>query len=150
MSTEATSSVSSANPIVYDPSKAQRVTQKSLNQEDFLKILVAQLAAQDPTNPVTDTDFVGQMAQFNSLEQTSAMQTQLAGLRQDQQTTQAGSMLGKKVTFREEKNSADQTGTVTEVVIEAGKPKIKVNGQTYEPSKLYSLSITNPESQPTQ
>lgn len=39
----------------------------SLSQADFLKLMTAQLQAQDPTKPVDNSQFVSQMAQFSQL-----------------------------------------------------------------------------------
>ena len=39
------------------------------SEQMFLQLLVAQMQNQDPTNPVDDTQFVSQLAQFSSLEQ---------------------------------------------------------------------------------
>jgi flagellar basal-body rod modification protein FlgD len=39
------------------------------NEDTFLKLLVSQLQNQDPLNPADSTQFVGQLAQFSSLEQ---------------------------------------------------------------------------------
>src|SRR5579871_6410371 len=49
---------------------------KELNGNDFITLLVAQLKAQDPTSPMDPTQFVGQLVQFNSLQQ-------LIGIKQD-------------------------------------------------------------------
>ena len=47
-----------------------------LNTQDFISILTAQLQKQDPLNPVDPTQFVGEMAQFSSLDE-------LIGIKQD-------------------------------------------------------------------
>jgi flagellar basal-body rod modification protein FlgD len=52
---------------------ARRAANDSLGKNDFLKILVAQLQNQDPSNPMEDTQFIAQMAQFSSLEQMQNM-----------------------------------------------------------------------------
>jgi len=43
----------------------------SLGKDDFLQLLVAQMQNQDPLEPMDNTDFIAQLAQFSSLEQMS-------------------------------------------------------------------------------
>lgn len=47
----------------------KKKAESSLDKDSFLKLLVAQMTHQDPTNPMQDTEFVAQLATFNSLEQ---------------------------------------------------------------------------------
>ena len=39
------------------------------SKDTFLKLLVAQIKNQDPTNPTDSTQFVGQLTQYSELEQ---------------------------------------------------------------------------------
>jgi flagellar basal-body rod modification protein FlgD len=60
-----------------------------LGADVFLRLLVTQLQSQDPTNPTENEEFVAQLAQFTTLEETTntnALLEQLIG--QDVQRTQ--------------------------------------------------------------
>jgi flagellar basal-body rod modification protein FlgD len=46
----------------------------------FLKLLVTQLEHQDPTQPQDESQFIGQLAQFASLEQLTGINTAVTGL----------------------------------------------------------------------
>jgi flagellar basal-body rod modification protein FlgD len=52
----------------------------TMTQADFLKLMTAQLQAQDPTNPVDNSQFVSQMAQFSQLSSTQQLDTDLQSL----------------------------------------------------------------------
>lgn len=52
----------------------------SLSQADFMKLMTAQLQAQDPTHPVDNTQFVSQMAQFSQLSSSQDLLTSVNGL----------------------------------------------------------------------
>lgn len=138
MSTTAVSSVSS---IKTNTDEAPvRLPSKTLGQDDFLKLLVAQLSAQDPLNPQKDTEFIAQMAQFSSLEQTRAMQSDIAGLRLDQQVQQATGLIGKTVTLRNEAGEVT-TGKVSGINLEQpGKALIVVDGQSYSMDQLVGVA----------
>jgi flagellar basal-body rod modification protein FlgD len=106
---------------------------RKLDQDDFIKILVAQLTSQDPMNPQKDTEFVGQMAQFSALESTKSMQSEI-------QTLRANSMIGQTV----EVNSKDATitGEVTGVISVKGEPKIMIDDNVYSLSDVVRVERT--------
>jgi flagellar basal-body rod modification protein FlgD len=115
-----------------------REPKQTLGQDEFLKLLVTQMTAQDPLNPQKDTDFIAQMAQFSALEQTKAMQAELTQLRSAQQLLQADSLLGQKVTVQSGKNTTAE-GLVTAVKIEAGTPTITVDGKSYNLDQVITV-----------
>lgn len=49
----------------------------SLDPNMFITLLIAQLKNQDPTSPMDPTQFVGQLVQFNSLEQLISINQEL-------------------------------------------------------------------------
>jgi flagellar basal-body rod modification protein FlgD len=76
---------------------------KALGQEAFLKLLVAQLQNQDPLNPQENYEFVAQLAQFSSLEQSIGINDRLDALalqNQGLQNSQIVSLVGKDATVK--------------------------------------------------
>jgi flagellar basal-body rod modification protein FlgD len=120
-------------------SAQSRIPIQTLNQQDFLKLLATQMSSQDPMNPQTDTEFIAQMAQFSSLEQTKSMQADIAKLRSDQELGQASALIGKTVTLQVNSDLTAQ-GTVGSVQIEEGTPKLIVNGQKFDLDQVVTIS----------
>ncbi|WP_011392298.1 flagellar hook capping FlgD N-terminal domain-containing protein [Neomoorella thermoacetica] len=85
------------------------VPNKGLGKDDFLKLLAAQLQNQDPLNPVSNTDFIAQMAQFSVLEQMNNLYESF----NEALMLQAVGLIGKEVTARI--NDQTLTGTVSKV-----------------------------------
>lgn len=68
-----------------------------LGFEDLLKIVLTQLTYQDPLKPMENFEFVSQLAQFSQIQQTTNMSDSLQTLVAAQSTSQAASLLGKRV-----------------------------------------------------
>jgi flagellar basal-body rod modification protein FlgD len=129
---------------VSDPETRMRIPMQVLGQDDFLKLLVAQLSAQDPLNPQKDTEFIAQMAQFSALEQSKSMQTDIAALRAQQAVVQANALLGREVNVQVDQETVVR-GVVSAVTFEAGTPKIVVDDQAYDISRVLSVSLAQPQ-----
>ena len=87
----------------------------TLNYESFLKLLVAQMQNQDPTDPIDASQQMSQLASFSTVEQAIKTNKHLESLIQESSLTQATGLIGKTVT------SADgaTSGVVTAVDINA-------------------------------
>jgi flagellar basal-body rod modification protein FlgD len=113
-----------------DGSLKVREHKSALGQEDFLKLLVTKMTAQDPMNPQADTDFIAQMAQFSSLEQTKSMSSEIATLRSQQEMLTANGLIGRSVTLNDGEKIIGQ-GMVSSVSVKEGDLAVQVNGKDY-------------------
>ena len=102
-----------------------------LGQEDFLKLLVAQLKNQDPSNPADNGEFLGQIAQFSmvsGIDDLGASFDSIAGSLFTNQSMQAATLVGKAVLV--EPNEAMLTaGAAVEGVLELNEDAIGVKLQ---------------------
>jgi flagellar basal-body rod modification protein FlgD len=99
----------------------------ALGKDAFLKMFVAQLQHQDPMNPMNDTEFMGQMASFSTLEQVSNLALANERIANNLTSTSAIGLIGRTVTYV----GADEqthTGTVEKVTTVDGKPSLTVAG----------------------
>lgn len=111
---------------------------EALNMQDFLNLLVAQITNQDAMNPMDNTEFIAQMAQFSTLQaMTDLTEIALQG--------QATSLIGKNVVVAGYNNYGELTideGIVQRVTIHSGKTKLYVNDIEYEYSNVMEIKET--------
>ena len=102
---------------------------QSLGKDDFLNILITQLSHQDPTAPMEDKEFIGQMAQFSTLEQMNGMAADFSRLADLLVRGEAASSLGHSVEILEGDRIVQ--GTVR-AVTRGATPEVLVNGVYYQ------------------
>ena len=105
-----------------------RQIKNQLDKDDFLKLLITQLSHQDPTQPMDNTEFVAQMAQFSSLEQMHNMSEGFTKMAAFMNNSEAVSTLGKTVQIEVGEN---QVTGVVESVTRGEVPQVLVNGNYY-------------------
>ncbi|MFN3605092.1 MAG: flagellar hook capping FlgD N-terminal domain-containing protein [Leptonema sp. (in: bacteria)] len=97
---------------------------KSLGKDDFLKLLITQLSHQDPTKPMTDQEFIAQMAQFSALEQMQNIYQSINVMNQSQNFY----YLGKFVVGKDAVSGNEVSGKVDAIFKdETGEIFLKVN-----------------------
>jgi len=114
--------IESIGAVVSGESSSTR--QLGLGQEEFLKILLAQLSFQDPLEPVDNQEFIAQLAQFSTLEFNRTTNEKLDGLLALNSANQALSLIGREVEISTD--SGTQTGTVKTLRFQEGAPLLSV------------------------
>jgi flagellar basal-body rod modification protein FlgD len=112
-------------------SQTQASKNNKLGQDTFLKLMVAQLQNQDPRKPMESGDFLGQLAQFSTVNGIQELQNSfglLASSLQSSQALQASTMVGR--------------GVLVESSIATLPQKEGVAGAVDLPASVGNLSIT--------
>ena len=117
------------------------VSKNSLGEADFLTLLVTQLKTQDPTKPMDDKAFIGQMAQFTSLKQMSSVADNLKNFTKEFDFTKSVSLVGKDVVWTDEMGNMSE-GKVASVLMKDGFSYLKVNNQTVSLKEITEVKNT--------
>ena len=112
---------------------------QSLDENDFLQLLTQQLQNQDPLQPQDNTQFIAQMAQFSTLQETNTTNQQIERIN-------AASYLNQTVTIEPSAGAATVTGTVQAVDTSGNDPKLVVNGTEYALSTVQFVQPTPTQS----
>jgi len=99
----------------------------SLGENDFLKLMMAQLQNQDPLSPSDPSQYMSELAQFTSLEQEMNISTTTAASATQQSNSSALALLGHTVSYTDSKGNA-QTGTVSKVDFSSSGPTLTIGG----------------------
>jgi flagellar basal-body rod modification protein FlgD len=113
--------------LTLDEMKSKEASNGAMGKDQFLKLFVAQLQHQDPMNPMNDSEFMGQMASFSTLEQVSNLAAANERIAASLTSTGAVGLIGRTVSYVDA-NDEIQTGTVDKVTTAGGKPVLTVNG----------------------
>lgn len=114
-----------------------------LGKDDFLKLLVAQLQNQDPTNPTDSSTWMAQLAQYSSLEQTTNVAQSVAQLVTASSLTQGVDLLGKELTYTRADGTTG-TGVADGLTIQNGQPTLDVGGESVTLDAVTSVAPVAP------
>ena len=109
-----------------------------LGFEDLLKIVLTQLTYQDPLKPIENFEFVSQLAQFSQIQQTQTMSDRLLGVLQAEATSQATTLLGRRVEIPS--GPVTITGKVISVTFTNGEPRLTL--ETSDARTIANISLS--------
>ena len=128
----------SQSQIISSTSKTTN-TKKSntLNMENFLSLLVAEMQNQDPLEPTSNSDYMAQMATFSQVEATTEMNEKVLS-----QT--ASNLIGKAVIVKTDMNTSGYAGGVVNGWQEIdGIIYLGINGGLYDINDVDQITMKN-------
>ena len=124
---------------------AERATKSELGQQDFLKLMTAQLQNQDPFSPMENGDFIAQMAQFSTvsgIEQMNRGLTGLADQMRQMRIATASNLLGHSVLVPGNLARADAEGQIHGVIdLPQASSSTRVSFSDVETGELYHTQM---------
>lgn len=115
------------------PYEAGAIGQKRLNKADFLRLIAVQLQYQNPLEPMKDTEFITQLAQFTVLEQLFEMIEQ----QRYASFIQAQGLIGKEVTAAAGEGTV--TGIVEAVRLRGDDIMVRIQGKEFSWTRLVEI-----------
>ena len=124
-----------------------------LGKDTFLKLLVAQLKYQDPSNPADSTQFLAQTAQFTTVEKLNDLVKTEQDLVAAQLRFSASSLIGRTVTYTDPDADTDGdakgepktlTGVVTAASFTGTAPTLKLGDKDVALSDVKEVRNTTP------
>lgn len=109
---------------------------KSVSVDDFLNLMIAQLQNQDFTNPVDNSEYLSQLAQFSAMQQ-------MQELAEYSKTNYMASLVGKTVTAAKTTvggNVNKVIGTVSKISLVDNEYKAYVNGTAYDLNQIMEIN----------
>jgi len=92
-----------------------------------MRIMMTELSHQDPFNPLSNQDFLSQLAQLQTLEATAQLSEGIADLLRFQELSAAGNLIGLTVSATNAEGEAI-VGPVERIVLRGNDVLLVVNG----------------------
>ena len=96
----------------------------TLDESDFLMLLITELSNQDPLDPMSDREFIEQLASLNTLNETTKLNENMLTM----QMLQAAELVGREVEAVGP-NGEHVEGIVTEVWFIDSEPWLTIDGE---------------------
>jgi flagellar basal-body rod modification protein FlgD len=110
---------------------AETTDSKSLGQDEFLKLMTTQLSHQDPFEPMDNGEFLGQIAQFgtvNGINDLLASFQDLSTNLQSSQALQASGLIGRQVLVNSDEGYLAANGNISGAVdLDSSAQNVAVN-----------------------
>ncbi|MCL4424602.1 MAG: flagellar hook capping protein [Firmicutes bacterium] len=100
-----------------------------LGKQDFLQLLVAQIRHQDPLKPMEDKEFIAELGQFSSLEETQKINANLSAL-----------LVGLEATAKDA-TGREITGVIEGVYLNGTSPLLAVAGEKVAVADLLEVRL---------
>jgi flagellar basal-body rod modification protein FlgD len=140
-----TPGVTGAQGTAYTPASSTVDRPDQMGKDVFMKLLVAQMRYQDPSNPVDSSQMMSQTATFSQVEKLEQLVNQNASMLVLQESATAGALVGRTATYTDT-TGASKTGVVTSVRLASrdSEAVAVIDGVKVPVGRLTEIAVSKP------
>ena len=127
-----------------DSSSSTKSKEASLGQADFLRLMTEQLQHQDPLKPMENSEFLGQLAQFSTVQGITDLNTSVnsfSNSMSSDQVLRGAQLVGHEVLVPSAKMALEDTGSVSGVVAAPSAGTVNFDITDANGQKIKTLSV---------
>jgi flagellar basal-body rod modification protein FlgD len=124
----ASSATSASQTFASNTASAAGKTSTSLDSNQFMQILMAQLTHQNPLEPMDSNEMMNQFSQLNSLQELRDIHTAMDKVSVSNQTTYLASLIGKTIKANRSDGKILE-GVVDGVLADKDNPQIRIGNE---------------------
>jgi flagellar basal-body rod modification protein FlgD len=114
----------------------------NLTTADFMQMLIAELQDQDPTQPMSSQDLLGQLATMSQLQSTTDLDSALQANTTNQQLSIGASFIGKTINGTDASGKA-VSGVVDQAFLQSGTAYVGVGNSTVPLANITDVAATS-------
>lgn len=126
-----------------DPTAGAAAERKIFDRDEFLRILMAELENQNPLEPVESREFVGQLAQLQLLDTTTALNDGIQELLEAERLSRASAWLGLEVGGIAD-GGGPVEGRVDRVLLDGGRIRLGVGEALLAVANVKEITAPEP------
>ncbi len=111
----------------------------TIGKDQFLQLFITEARNQNPLEPMDNTEFLTQVAQFTSVEQLSNMASSFEDVLKLTEFNNATGLIGNRVTFVDADLGYSTDGIVDGVTVKDSKVYLEVGDRQILPSAVMSV-----------
>ena len=120
-------------------SSSSALSSVQVSPDQFLKLLITELGNQDPLNPMDQPQFIGQLAQMQSVSELRSLNDTLTANSSQTNASAAIALLGHTVKWQDSATGAAASGKVDSVLLTSSGCSVQVGANQVKVSDVLSV-----------
>ena len=139
------SGISAASDTSAVTTLATNSARSTIDENEFMRILIAELQSQDPMEPMSNAELADQIASIQSLQSNGTMSEAIEGLVRQQSINSGADLIGKYISAVDGSGGDNVCGFVESVAVDSTGVYLKVGDCFVPQGNIYEVRLDDPD-----